>query len=93
MLTQAQVPVYLAIGEHDDYCGPVPDRTAYQSIVSAYRAQGLSDEEVSRLIVLDVKPDSYFTDRGRAAGASRHAGGGALFPHDPDIMSWLFERS
>ena len=93
VLTQAQVPVYLAIGEHDDYYGPVPDRTAYQSIVSAYRAQGLSDEEVSRLIVLDVKPDSYFTDRGRAAGASQHAGGGALFPHDPDIMGWFFERS
>jgi acetyl esterase/lipase len=93
VLTQAQVPVHLAIGEHDDYYGPVPDRTAYQGIVSAYRAQGLSDEEVSRLIVLDVKPDSYFIDRGRAVGASQHAGGGALFPHDPDIMVWFFERT
>ncbi len=90
VLADARVPVYMAIGEHDDYYGSSPDRDAYQRICEAYRERGLSDDEVSNLVTLDVKPDSYFTDRGRAAGASQHAGGGMLFPHDEQIMGWLF---
>lgn len=91
-LADARIPVYLAIGEHDDYYGSVPDREAYQRICDAYRARGLTEEEISKLVTLDVKPDSYFTERGRAAGASQHEGGGVLFPHDERIMGWLFER-
>lgn len=90
VLADARVPVYMAIGEHDDYYGSSPDRDSYQRICEAYRERGLSDDEVSNLVTLDVKPDSYFTDRGRAAGASQHAGGGMLFPHDEQIMGWLF---
>ncbi|WP_229772037.1 prolyl oligopeptidase family serine peptidase [Olsenella porci] len=90
VLTDAQVPVYMAIGLHDDYYGSDPDRATYQQICDAYRQKGLTDAQISELVVLDVKPDSYFTDHGRSAGASQHAGGGALFPHDSDIMGWLF---
>lgn len=90
VLTQAQVPVYMAIGEHDDYYGPNPDEHSYQQICDAYRAQGLDDKQINELITLDVKPTSYFTDRGMGANDSQHMGGGALFPHDEQIMGWLF---
>lgn len=90
-LADARVPVYMAIGEHDDYYGPEPDERAYQEICDAYREQGLSDDEISELIVLDVKPTSYFTKGGLAENASQHMGGGALFPHDEQIMGWLFQ--
>lgn len=40
-----------------------------------------------RLLVLDVKPDSYFKDRGIN---NQHGYGGYLFVRDKDIMGWLF---
>ena len=89
-LADAQVPVYLAIGENDDYYGSGPARAAYQEICDAYRARGLSDDRIAELVVLDVKPASYFTDRGFTADASQHAAGGYLFAHDEQIMGWLF---
>lgn len=89
-LADAQVPVYLAIGENDDYYGSGPARATYQEICDAYRARGLSDDRIAELVVLDVKPASYFTDRGFTADASQHAAGGYLFVHDEQIMGWLF---
>lgn len=91
VLAEARVPVYLAIGEHDDYYGSAPDERAYQKICDAYRERGLAEDEISELVTLDVKPTSYFTERGLAENASQHMGGGALFPHDEQIMGWLFE--
>lgn len=90
VLADAEVPVYMAIGERDDYYGPEPARAAYEQIVAAYRERGLSDERIDELVVLDVKPTSYFTDRGFSEDASQHGAGGYLFAHDEQIMSWLF---
>lgn len=89
-LAAAEVPVYMAIGENDDYYGSGPAREAYEEIRAAYRARGLSEERISELVVLDVKPTSYFTERGFAADAGQHGAGGYLFAHDEDIMGWLF---
>lgn len=89
-LTAAEVPAYMAIGENDDYYGSGPAREAYEEIRAAYRARGLSEERISELVVLDVKPTSYFTERGFAADAGQHGAGGYLFAHDEDIMGWLF---
>lgn len=69
VLTQAQVPVYMAIGEHDDYYGPAYDREAYQQMVSRYQERGLSDEEISDLVVLDVKPTPISGIRASALGS------------------------
>lgn len=44
------------------------------------------NEEINRLLVLDVKEDSYFTERGFR---DQHAGGQA-FAHDETVMGWLF---
>lgn len=88
-LTAAEVPVYMAIGENDDYYGSGPAREAYEEIRAAHRARRLSEERISELVVLDVKPTSYFTERGFAADAGQHGAGGYLFARDEDIMGWL----
>ncbi len=54
-----------------------------------YRGEGLTEEEIGELVVLDVKPASYF----EAGGVTnQHDQGGALFCRDEQIMGWLFER-
>ena len=50
--------------------------------------QGLSQEEISQLLVLDIKDADYF----RSGGAPSQHGGGSLFAQDPDIMGWLFSK-
>ena len=89
-LAGAQVPVYLAIGEADDYYGAEPAREAYARICDAYRARDVSEDRIAELVTLDVKPISYFEERGWPASRGQHAGGGALFAHDEQIMGWLF---
>ncbi|MGN0960372.1 MAG: hypothetical protein ACI4OC_06445 [Coriobacteriales bacterium] len=56
----------------------------------SYLSRRLSEERISELVVLDVKPTSYFTERGFAADAGQHGAGGYLFARDEDIMGRLF---
>lgn len=81
----------MATGENDDYYGPSSVRETYEKLRSGYMAQGLGEEEVSRLVTLDVKPASYFGETGRKNG--QHMTGGVLFPHDEEIMGWLFNHA
>lgn len=53
-----------------------------------YVEAGLTEEEIGRLLVLDIKGADYF----RAGGASSQHGGGNLFARDPEIMGWLFSQ-
>lgn len=69
-------------------CGKA-DEGAASELEGLYREQGLSDEEVAGLAVLDVKPASRFET---GCVTSQHGQGGALFCRDGQIMSWLFER-
>ena len=50
--------------------------------------QGLSDEEIGELLVLDVKDAEYFESR----GMTNQHGGGGLFAEDEEIMGWLFGK-
>lgn len=86
VLAQAKTPVYLAIGEDDSYYGSDSLKNTYAQLCELYREQGLSGEEIDRLVVLDVKPQEYFTQHGFR---DQHAGGQA-FAHDEQIMGWLF---
>lgn len=92
-LANAEVPVYIAIGEDDDYYGSDPAREGHAQIVAAYEARGLSDAQIAELVVLDVKPTSYFTENGFSADAGQHGAGGYLFAHDHEIMNWLLNVS
>lgn len=88
-LVDSRTPVYLVIGEADEYYGAAPTRQAYDEIHRLYEQAGLSEEEINKLLVLDIKPTSYFTQQGIH---NQHGGGGALFSHDEAIMGWLFAQ-
>lgn len=87
-VVKAQLPVYLAVGESDSYYGSGPLKQAYNELHRRYVKKGLSESQINRILVLDVKPASYFTSRGFS---DQHAGGQA-FAKDQTIMSWLFEK-
>ncbi len=84
-LVNAEMPVYFVIGESDEYYGSSRITATYNRLVSLYREKGLSDEDINRLAVLDVKPRSYFN------GGNQHGGIGRV-SRDEQIMGWLFGR-
>lgn len=88
-VVENRLPVYLAIGEDDEYYGSEPTREAYEALRDLYLEQGLSDAEIDRLLVLDIKDGSYFTER----GISNQHGGGGQFAFDEKIMGWLFDQT
>ncbi len=85
---ESRTPVYLAVGGSDEYYGSGPSEEAYENLYELYRQEGLSDEEIRELLVLDVKGADWFESRG---WTNQHGGGG-LFASDEEIMGWLFDR-
>lgn len=88
MLIAARTPVYMAVGEEDSYYGSEPLKSAYEELRGLYMDMGLTQAQISDLLVLDVKDQAYFTERGYR---DQHAGGGA-FAYDETIMGWLFSH-
>ena len=87
-VVESRTPVYLAVGESDEYYGSGPSEEAYENLYELYRQEGLSDEEIGELLVLDVKDADWFESRG---WTNQHGGGG-LFASDEEIMGWLFGK-
>ena len=85
-VVESRTPVYLVVGEGDEYYGAQPTREAYDALHALYEQEGLSDGEIDRLLVLDIKDASYFESQ----GAPNQHGGGNLFAQDSGIMGWLF---
>lgn len=84
-----RTPVYFVVGEDDEYYGSEPSREAYQKLHDLYEEEGLSDDEIEDLLVLDIKDQNYFDEGGVE---NQHGGGGQLFSRDKDIMGWLFSQ-
>lgn len=87
-LAGARVPVYLVIGENDEFYGSRSTIETYDELVSIYEKYGLSEEEIENILVLDVKDHSYFSSQ----GIEYEHGGGNLFARDESIMGWLFSK-
>ena len=68
------------------YYGSKPLRDAYEKLHDLYLAEGLTESEISELLILDIKEEQYFTARGFT---NQHLGGQA-FAKDESIMGWLF---
>lgn len=90
LVVKNRTPVYLVIGEDDEYYGSDPTREAYDRFHELYEKEGLGQKEMDRLLVLDIKEQSYFDSQGIA---NQHGGGGALFSRDEEIMGWLFGQT
>ncbi len=89
VLAQAKTPVYMAIGRNDEYYGSARLISSYEQLVSLYREQGMTDEEIAKLVILDVKEADYFAER----GISNEHGGGGFFAFDGELMGWLFGQT
>lgn len=87
-VVDSRLPVYFVIGEDDEYYGSEPSKEAYETLRDMYREDGLADEEIDSLLVLDVKDAEYFESR----GVQYQHGGGNLFAADGEIMGWLFGK-
>lgn len=87
-VVESRTPVYIVVGESDEYYGSEPSEEAYENLYGLYREAGLSDEEISELLILDIKDAEYFESQ----GMTNQHGGGNLFAADEDIMGWLFSR-
>ncbi|MBM6852580.1 prolyl oligopeptidase family serine peptidase [Mediterraneibacter glycyrrhizinilyticus] len=87
-VVDSRLPVYFVIGEDDEYYGSEPSKEAYETLRDMYREDGLADEEIDSLLVLDVKDAEYFESR----GVEYQHGGGNLFAADGEIMGWLFGK-
>ncbi len=87
MLVESKTPVYLVVGEKDEYYGSAPSISTYNRIRSLYETSGLDEETISKLVTLDVKDTEYFSSKGIT---NQHGSGGYLFCRDEQIMTWLF---
>lgn len=87
-VTKVKTPVYLVIGEDDEYYSSKPFKDAYRKLHDIYKKQGLTEKEIGKLLVLDVKGESYF----EGTGVTYQHGGGDLFCRDKEIMGWLFAQ-
>ncbi len=85
-LAKAGTPIYMVTGENDSYYGSSSVRETYEKLVSLYKEMGFTEEQINRLVVLDLKDQAYFDDRGIR---DQHGGGGS-FAHEAAIMGWLF---
>ena len=88
-LVNSETPVYIVIGENDEYYGLDSSKQTYQDLYELYRDKGLSDQEIDQLLVLDVKDNSYFESQG---AFNQHGQGAHLFAHDKNVMGWLFNQ-
>ena len=66
-VADSRTPVYLVVGESDEYYGAQPTREAYEQLRQLYEQQGLSQEEISQLLVLDIKDADYFRSGGTSS--------------------------
>jgi predicted peptidase len=87
-VVKSKTPVYLVVGESDEYYGSKPFQNAYSKLYRQYRKKGYTKKQISRRLVLDVKDASYFED---GSVSNQHGGGAGLFSKDEAIMGWLFQ--
>ena len=88
VLANAKTPLYIVIGENDSYYGSTKAKNAYNNLYQIYKKQGMADEEINKILVLDVKNHEYFTSQGMT---DEHAGLG-LFAYDSNVMNWFFSK-
>lgn len=88
VLANARTPIYMVIGREDEYYGSTQLINSYNQLVLLYQDQGLTNDEINQLVILDVKERDYFTSQ----GINNEHGGGGFFAYDSSIMNWLFSQ-
>jgi len=84
-LVNEHLPLYIFIGENDEYYGSEKIKRTYAEMAELYRQKG---EDINNYVVLDVKDGAYFKER----NISNQHGGGMLVSYDEEVMNWLFKK-
>ena len=84
-LVNEHLPLYVFIGENDEYYGSEKIKRTYAEMAELYRQNG---EDINDYVVLDVKDKAYFEER----NISNQHGGGMLVSYDEEVMNWLFKK-
>lgn len=83
------VAVYIFMAENDEYYGSQKARTAYDGLYSAYQSQGWTDEQISRVLSVEIPDNEYFSERG--IYGNYHGGGNVVFD-DSSILEWIISH-
>ena len=86
-LATARVPIRISLGDADEFYSVEAAQEFTERLRLLYRVQGLSEREIDRLVVLDVKDASYFQ-----GSDEQHGTGSSLMANDSRIMGWLFRQ-
>ena len=85
---QNKTPVYIFIGEDDEYYGSSNAKNTYNTLYEMYKEEGLSDDEIDELLVLDLKTQDYFNSK----GIPNQHGGGGFAAQEESVMNWLLTK-
>lgn len=83
-----RLPVYVFMAASDEYYGAQKARDVRDALTTRYASEGLSDDEVDRLVVLDIPENSYFN----RYGISYYHGGGAVAAEKREIIRWVLDQ-
>lgn len=83
-----QVPVHVFMAESDEYYGSETARRDASALSERYAAEGLSPEQVARLVRLTVPGDGYFARH----GIDYFHVGGQVVSDDAAIVDWMLAQ-
>lgn len=87
-VVENRLPVYIFIGEEDEYYGAEQAVEDANTLRALYEAEKLAADVIDRLVVLDIKDDAYFEER----GISSHHGGGVAAYDDATVVNWVMTQ-
>ena len=88
-VAENRVAVYIFMAENDEYYGSQRARDAYDGLYEAYQETGLPDEEIDRLLQVEIPGNSYFN----ALGIYNYHGGGNVLFDDETILNWIIQKN
>lgn len=84
-VAENQVAVYIFMAENDEYYGSQKARDAYDGLYTAFIEKGLTDEQIGKLLQLEIPGNAYFNNQ----GIYNYHGGGNFVFDDQKIIDWI----
>lgn len=87
-VAQNRVAVYIFMAENDEYYGSQKSRDAYSKLHDAYARTGMTEDEIDRILKLNIPGDDYFN----RLGIYNYHGGGSVIFDDEDVLDWILQN-
>lgn len=82
------VAVYIYMADGDEYYGSDKARTAYQNLLAAYENAGWSQQDIQKVLRVDIPENAFFNEKGIY---NYHGGANILFD-DADNLNWVISH-